>query len=364
VQDVALSDPDFRFPRVLRSTLGYDRELFWGIRGTVEVLWSKNQEDVYYQNVNKVQTGTSPLDGRPTYASVASSIGNAYFLTNTTKGNETTETLQLNKMYKHFTFTGNYTHQDAKSVGEGNSSTASSQWQFGFITRGNIFTPELSRSTFENEHRFNLGATYSLATGRFSHNFGLFYVAQSGNPYSLIMGGDPNKDGSGNNDLLFIPTDLILCPSTSNAAPNASAPCRSATATQTPLDKSLFNNFLQSVGMTPGSGTAPLRNSANQPWTRRMDFHYELGLPEIWRTRFLVQADILNLLNMFDKNAGVERFVNNNTYMPVTYSGQDPTTGKPVYRETAAGRLTPGNQFSTANLGSRWQGRLGLRVNF
>jgi hypothetical protein len=48
----------------------------------------------------------------------------------------------------------------------------------------------------------------------------------------------------------------------------------------------------------------------------------------------------------------------------VTYSGQDPTTGLPVYRETAAGRLTPGNQYSTANIGSRWQGRLGLRVNF
>ncbi|HEV2720091.1 MAG TPA: carboxypeptidase regulatory-like domain-containing protein [Thermoanaerobaculia bacterium] len=59
-QDIALSDPNFRFPRVLRSTLGYDRELFWGIRGTAEVLYSRNQEDIYYQNVNKTQTSTSP----------------------------------------------------------------------------------------------------------------------------------------------------------------------------------------------------------------------------------------------------------------------------------------------------------------
>jgi hypothetical protein len=50
--------------------------------------------------------------------------------------------------------------------------------------------------------------------------------------------------------------------------------------------------------------------------------------------------------------------------MPVTYSGQDPTSGLPVYREAAAGRLTPGNQFSTGNLASRWQGRLGVRVSF
>ena len=365
VQDVALSDPDFQFPRVLRSTLGYDRELFWGIRATAELLWSKNQQDIYYQNVNKVQTGTSPLDGRPTYASVASSIGNAYFLTNTTKGNETTETIQLNKLYKNFTFSGSYAHQNAKSVGEGNSSTASSQWQFGFINRGDIFNPELTASSYQVKNRFNIATTYSLNTGPLSHSFGLFYSAQAGNPYSLLMGGDPNRDGSTNNDLLFIPSDLILCPSTATAAPAAAGPCRTtAGVTQNPLDVNLFNTFLNSVGLKPGSGAAPKRNALQQPWTRRLDFHYEIGLPQVFRTRLLVTADVLNLLNMFDKNQGVERFVSNGTYMAVTYSGQDPTTGKPVYRETAAGRLTPGTQFSTANLASRWQGRLGLRLNF
>lgn len=364
-QDIALSDPNFRFPRVLRATLGYDRDLFWGVRGTAEVLASRNQEDVYYQNVNKVQTGTSPLDGRPTYASIASSIGNAYYLTNTNKGSEITETLQLNKVYRNFTFSGGYAHQNARSIGEGNSSTASSQWQFGFITRGDIFTPELSTSTFQVKHRFNVSATYNMSTGPFSHSFGAFYTAQSGNPYSLLLGGDPNKDGSGNNDLLYIPSDLILCPSTANGAPSAAAPCRtSGGATQNPLDISVWNNFLNSVGLQPGEGAAPKRNSLYQPWTRRLDLHYELGLPQLYRFRVLVQADLLNALNLMDRDFGVERFVTNNTYMPVTYSGQDPVTGKPVYRETASGRLTPGNQYSTANLGSRWQGRLGLRVNF
>jgi hypothetical protein len=131
-----------------------------------------------------------------------------------------------------------------------------------------------------------------------------------------------------------------------------------------PLDKGLFTAFLNSVGYTPGSAQAPERNSLEQPWTRRLDFHYELGLPQIFGTRVAVQADILNLLNMIDDEAGVQRFVLNNTYMPVTYSGQDPTSGLPVYRETAAGRLTPGNQYSTGNAASRWQARLGLRINF
>lgn len=222
----------------------------------------------------------------------------------------------------------------------------------------------MTTSTFQVKHRFNISATYTLATGPFSHGFGLFYVAQAGQPYSLLMGGDVNRDGSGNNDLLFIPSNLILCPSASNAAPNAASPCRSSSATQTPLSTSVFNTFLESVGYEPGSGEAPERNSLSQPWTRRLDFHYEIGLPQMFGTRVSIQADVLNLLNMFDKDSGVQRFVINNTYMPVTYSGQDPTSGLPVYRETANRRLTPGNQYSTANIASRWQGRLGLRVSF
>jgi len=363
--DIALVDPDFQFPRVLRATLGYDREVFWGVRGSVELLLSQNQQDVFYYNVAKAESGVSPLDGRKRYATKPGGFGNAYFLTNTDEGEEFTQTLTLDKALGRLRVTANYAHQTAESVGDFTSSTAGSQWQFGYTSRnGDLFNPEVTASVFQVEDRFNISATYGFDTFGFGHSFGLFYVAQAGQPYSLLMGGDPNGDGSSNNDLLYIPNDLILCPSTANAAPNATNPCRSNTANFTPLDKTLFNNFLNSVGFTPGSGEAPERNSLRQPWTRRLDFHYELGLPQIVGTRVSIQADILNVLNMFDKDAGQQRFVLNNTFMPVTYSGQDPTSGLPVYREAAVGRLTPGSQFSTGNLASRWQGRLGLRVSF
>ena len=393
-QDIALSDPEFQFPRVLRSTLGYDRELWWGVRGTVEALYSQTQEDVFYQNIIKVQTGTSVLDGRPTYANTGApasfpvlNFGNAYFLTNTNKGHELTETLQLSKSFHNLTLSGNYAHQRAESVGDWTSSTAGSNWQFGYVNKGDIYTPVLSRTQFEIEHRFNLAATYNFATGGLTHALGAYYVAQSGQPYSLLMGGDPNRDGSTNNDLLFVPAGgIILCRSTSNAAPTAAGPCRTSTATQAPLDTALYTNFLQSVGLNPASGKILDRNVLRQPWTRRLDLHYGLGLPQFFGARILIEADLLNALNLIDKDYGVERFVSNSTYSSVAFNGIDPTTGKAVYREatttncTAAdvgvlpqctattdrksGTLTVGNQFSTANLGSRWQGRLGLRVNF
>jgi outer membrane receptor for ferrienterochelin and colicin len=362
VQDVALADPDFKFPRVLRSTLGYDRELFYGIRATVEALWSKTMEDVYYYNVNKRATGTSALDGRPTYSSISTQLGNAYLLSNTEKGSDLTESLQLNKTIGNLSLSASYAHQKARSVGDPTSSTASSQWQFGFLTTGDIYTQVLSTSTFQVEHRMNTAVTYNFATGPFTHAIGAFYVAQSGQPYTLLMGGDANRDSSPNNDLLYLPGpgNMILCPSNATA-PTATAPCGSG---RTPIDIANLTNFLSSVGIDPNTTGNLERNSLRQPWTRRLDLHYGLGLPQFMGARVLIEADILNLLNLFDNESGVQRFVSNNTYMPVTYQGQDPTSGKPVYREAAAGRLKPGNQFSTANTASRWQGRLGLRINF
>jgi hypothetical protein len=361
VASVALSDPSFRFPRVLRTTLGYDRDLFWGIRGTAEVLWSKTQEDIFYTNVNKVQNGTSPLDGRPVYKSASSAIGDAILLTNTSLGRELTETLQLNKSFRNMTLAAAYAHQNARSAFDGTSSIAFSNWQF-MPNRGDIFRPELSASNFQVKNRFNIAATYNFATGLFGHALGLYYDAEAGNPYSLRMGGDPNKDGTSNDDLLFVPGSggLILCPSNATT-PTATAPCGTG---KTPLDSSLFTNFISSVGLDPTSGQILPRNNLNQPWVRRLDFHYELGLPQYRTARVMVTADVLNLLNMFDKNSGVARNVGFGTYSPVNYQGQDAATGKPIYREAFSGALTPGRQFSVGNTVSRWQGRLGLRVNF
>jgi hypothetical protein len=364
VPSIAMTDPNFRFPRILRSTLGYDRELFWGIRGTAELLWTKTQKDVFYYNVNKVQNGTSPLDGRPTYTSVSTAIGDSILLSNSTLGRELLETIQLNKSFSNLTLTANYSHQNAKGAAEGQSSVAYSGWQFNQLTRGDIFHPELGISSFQVKNRFNIAATYDFATGPFGHSFGLYYVAQAGLPYSLLIGGDPNHDGTTNNDLLFVPaggaSGLILCPSNAKT-PTPTAPCGTGI---TPLDSSTFSNFIASTGLDPNKSQILKRNIINQPWTRRLDFHYELALPQYRSLRLLVTTDVLNVFNLLDRNNGVENFVSFGTYKPVNYVSQDAATNKPIYREAFTGALTPGAQYSTANIASRWQGRLGLRLNF
>src|SRR5690242_21247695 len=93
-------------------------------------------------------------------------------------GREFNESLQLNKTFHNLTLSANYAHQDAKSAADAGSSTASSGWNFQ-TNQGNDFRPELAPTFFQVKHRINLAATYDVATGLFSHSFGLFYAVQS-----------------------------------------------------------------------------------------------------------------------------------------------------------------------------------------
>ena len=375
---VDLIDPHFKFPRVLRTTLGYDRELFLGIRGSAEVLISKTQEDVYYQNLNDKQTGTSPLDGRPTYSRVSTAVVDATYLTNTTKGNETTETIVLTRPFSNgITLSGNYAHQKAQSAFDATSSRAISNWRFQH-NQGDIFTATLGTSAFQQKDRISLNGTYDFHTGPFGHTFGLYFNAQSGRPYSLLLGADlagldVNRDTNASNDLLYVPggTDkFILCPSNATAA-TATNPC----GTRTALNPQLLQDYLTFAGIDPNKARILNKYESFEPWSRKLDFHYGLTLPiKVMHTE--VDFDMLNLMHFISKSDGNVYFVSNQNVTPVNYLGQDPTTGKPIYREnnttfvtgsTTArnfGSLTPGRQFSIADLSSRWQARLGFRITY
>jgi hypothetical protein len=298
---------------------------------------------------------------------VTTKLNEAPLLTNTDEGQERLYSIQLNRPFANgLTLSASYANQDTESAFDTTSSRAISSFQFN-PTQGDIFKPHVARSFYETKHRFDTAISYTFATGPLSHNIGLYYNAQTARPYSLLMGGDPNKDGFTSNDLMFVPGSadgLILCPS-SAGAPAAGRPCGGTAANPTaPLDAALFRNFLDSVGINPTAGRILDRNELTEPWTRELDVHYELGLPTIRSVRADITADVLNALNLIDKKYGNVKYVSNQTYTPVNYQGQDSATGKPIYREAFAGALTPGRQFNTADLRSRWQAKLGLRLTF
>jgi carboxypeptidase family protein len=360
---VDLIDPDFQFPRVMRGTLGYDRELPFGIRASVEGLWSKTMEDVFYYNVNREATGTfGALDGRPQFRRVSTALDIVTLMSNTGQGEETTYTVQFNRPFANGLILGlNYAHQDAKSTFDSTSSQATSNWTFRH-TKGDIYAHDMSRTAFEIEHRANLSASYNFTTGPLAHTVGLYYNIQSGRPYSVMMGSsvsDMNGDGSFTNDLLYIPTSDQVIYEYFNGSRAASP--QGVTPSQA------FANYLTFLGVGPTEGRILDRYEFNEPWTRQLDFHYAVELPvTVLRTE--LSLDVQNLLAMVDKEWGIVKSVANQNTTPVQYRGIDAATGKHIYREAFSGAFAAGSQFGGGTAGntlrSRWQARVGVRVTF
>ena len=359
---VDLIDPDFEAPRVMRGTLGYDRDLFFGVRGTAEVIHSRTQKDVFYTNENRRQNGTNAIDGRPLYEKInTAQLDSAYQLTNTDRGHETTATLQLSRPFTNgLTLGVNYAWQDAQSAFDATSSRAVSNWRFRH-TAGDIFADDLSNSAFEVEQRINANLSYDFRTGPISHTLGAYYNMQSGRPFSMIQGDDANRDLNVGNDLLYIPGQgQVIYEFNTNYAVTGRRgvhPITGLTPEQT------FVKLMESFDMDPYAGRITDRYEFQEPWTRRLDMHYELGFP-ILGVETSLQFDILNALNLIDEDWGTVQFVPNQNTTIAQFVGTDTATGRPIYREAGSERWSRERFFSIADLNSRWQGRFGVRVSF
>ena len=94
-----------------------------------------------------------------------------------------------------------------------------------------------------------------------------------------------------------------------------------------------------------------------------MDVHFAQQLP-IRMVNAEITVDILNFLNLFDKNAGVLYYAPYNDLSPTGVS-IDSATGKYIY--TLNSTVTdPANnpKFDAHNIESRWRAKLGLRLSF
>lgn len=339
-------DPNFKFPQILRSNLAYDRELPFGIRGTVEFMFTKTLEDVFYYNKNKVETGTTTPWGGPIYKNSSTPFSDVTYLTNTSKGEQQNLIVQLEKRFPFGLYiNGSYAYMKAKAAFEATSSVAYSNWQYQ-ATNGNIYTQQLTRSFYEVPNRFQAVVSQAFKTGPLNHNVAFIYTAQSGQPYSLLMGGDANKDGGTSNDLLFVPASYNDVVWKGTGAPT----------------EAQWNDFLSRTGLDKYQGRVSERNGSDAPWIHSLDFHYDITLP-IKVVDVQLTFDVLNLINLIDRNSGLIRYVYNQTYTPLAYSGVDAATGKPIYT-VASGALNDNKQYSTADLRSRYQLKLGARLSF
>ncbi len=400
--DVNIIAKNFKLPAVLKSTIAADKRFGNGWTFTTELLFTKNINEVDWQNVNFLPqsvtnlkssgpdtrdiyptTGATNLIYRPTGATaLARNPYNTVILIKNTegaKGYAYNFTLQLNKETKNgFQFNGAYTYGSSTVYNEATSSVNVSNWQFQETVRGRNFNVR-SISDFSLGHR-----VYALASKKFTYankhaatTLTLSYNGQSGNPYSYVYSGAFVGDKSGNsatvtgNDLMYIPasrSEMDLMVFTSKLTGTQTA---AATAQNIADQKDQFEDFIiNDKYLSKRRGQFAERNGARLPFTNILDANIsqEFMLKVGQQThKIAVTLDIFNLTNLLNKNAGKIFFLSNDQTSVVNFRGFQTGTTIPTFQFFKPRDNKPyitNDVQTSANTSSRWNGQLTFRYSF
>lgn len=348
--EINVLDKDFKFPSVLRANLALEHTFAYGIKATVEGLYSKTLNNILYNNINYQPTGTlnNGGDNRPTYEKQDKNFTQIMYLTNTNKGYTYNISAKLEKDFDFGLSTMvAYTYGQSKSVSDGDGSQASSIWKYNPVYYGDA-KQELTWSSFDVRNRIVASVSYRKEYARhFATTVSLFYTGQTGGRYSIVYNNDINGDGAFSNDLLYIPTDAEMDKMEFSDQ-------KGITAEQ---QKEAFINWINGTKeLRENKGKALERNQMVLPFEHHFDFHIaqDFFLNVSGRRHTLqVNLDILNVGNLFKKSWGLYNMTSGGYDMaPLVYKGG-------TYQFTEAN-----TNLSYQDLLSRWHAQIGLRYIF
>ena len=349
-----MTDPDFKFPQVWRTSLGYDRQFGNGWIATVDLLYTK---DLQAQVVNNygLRLPTGSLEGpdpRPVYSNddrvlVFGAPTNAYVFTNVDGGYSFNASFSVERNWNNTFVKLAYNYLKATDVMSIDAEISSDAYDRNPANPMHTNEPLVSPSLYGNRHRIVGVASKKIpwANENLSTTISLFFEYVEGNRYSYTYSGDLNNDGSLLNDLLYIPTDAEIDQMTFAAEGQADA----------------FKAFIeQDDYLSSRRGDFAEKYGALSPWYNTWDLRVlqDIGLPGS-DNKFQISIDVLNIGNLINSSWGVRQFATGTSLaQPI---GVSVTDGNPVYSFDTDLTNTFFNDFSAA---SRWRMQLGLRYIF
>ena len=397
--NLVFTDQKFKYPQVLKTTLGIDQKLPGDLIGTVEFTYSKDINAVNFENVNLPSSGTpltgpdnrTRLDAALNQVATAQqtptnpNITNAILMKNYAKGYAYNLTFQLQRNFRNLYTSVAYTYSQSKSLNDGGSISQSS-WA-GRPTSGDPNAPELGYTNFYQPHRVVAYASYRFEYAHyFATSVGLIFeaAAPAAPPGvggqgvgSYVYNGDINNNGSGvNMNLMYIPRtagEVLLVPVNSGPLNSGNATLdHSDTRTAGQIWAQLDNFINQDHYLAFHRGQIAQRNAAILPYYKRLDlnvtqdFYYYTGHTEKTRHTLRLTFDIVNVGNLLNRNWGVWKTFNNLT--PLTYEGLN-AQGQPLYSmpyQDAKNQLPYTNPYKNdvSNALSHWQAQIGIRYLF
>lgn len=372
--DINVVDKNLKFPTNFRASLGFDRQLPRGFVVTLEGLYTRALNNLFYNNLalkgvtgsdrnGRVLYGDNNAQGNPTPVLVQAGRFNVIQLSNQSEDYSYSMTGGLQKRFTNrFEGSAFYTYGHSYDVQSFSSSVALSNWQFGRAISGRLDDQSLSPAKFDVPHRVVVSGTYSFPTNT---DISLIYFGESGVAYDFSYVGDMNFDGSNANDLIYVPKSAAD-PSEIQfraIAATASAPAQSVADQQAAFDK-----YIGSIDcLRSQRGMILKRNSCRSPFTNRLNLTARQTLPRIHGQNLSLQVDIFNFLNFVNKDWGKVYFPVNGTFSNQILTRQATTTGSAIGATGAQGIFTfpTSSQVNSAqNVTSNYQLQIQVRYAF
>jgi outer membrane receptor protein involved in Fe transport len=351
--ELALTDPDFKFPQVWRNNIAIDQRLPWGITGTAEFIYNRDMNGVYYINANlpAAQTSFAGADTRMRWTSnrinnaTGNAVSNATVMKNQNVGRAWNTVFSARKNTTWGMVASGYNYGESKNTVDPGS-IAFGSWS-GNAMSNDPNNPGLSYAGASPGHRFFLTGSFRREYFGFgATSFSAFWESRTIGNTSYIFSGDINGDGATANDLLYIHRNVSEM--NFQDIPGFSAAQQAAA----------WDAYIaQDPYLSERRGEYAVRGAVFLPLMHRLDF----GLTQDVfanlggeRHRFQFRVDIVNFGNMLNSNWGVaQRLVSNSPLIVPTAAQGGPAdaSGRMQYRmRVINGQLMNKSYEQTADL--------------
>jgi hypothetical protein len=313
--ELALTDPDFKFPQVWRNNIAIDQRLPGGVTGTAELLYNKDVNGVYYINANlpAAQSAFTGVDDRPRWTNtrIHQEVQNAIVLKNQGVGSSWNLAFSGNKSFSGGFLRAAYSYGEAKNTVDAGS-VAFGSWN-GNQHAGDPNNPGLGYSVGSPGHRVFVAGSYSKEYFGFGGTtFSAFWEMRPSNRDafngSYVFSGDVNNDGGTANDLIYIHREV--------SEMNFQTFTQSG-RTYTAAEQAAAWNALieQDDYLKQHRGEYAQRGAKFLPFVKRLDFTVAQDLFKSLAGRrhdFQFRVDFINFGNLLNSNWGVsQRLVSN-----------------------------------------------------
>jgi len=346
-----IMDPDFKWPQVWRTSLGFDHKFKNNYILTVDMSYNKDVNAVHVQNWGlKAPSGTlAGADGRAIYLATDKGVNNAYVMTNSDKGYAFNSAIKVQKTFDNGLYASiAYNYMVSKDVNSIEAEITGDAFAFN-PALGDVNKDVLSNSKYGDNNRFvGVGSKkWKYGKDKWATTVSTVFEYAQGGRFSYTYGGDINNDGSGSNDLIYVPTSAEIQTMNFSGAGQAEA----------------FDKFIsQDKYLSDRRGQYAERYGALSPWRGKwdmkilQDFNFKVSSASEKTNTIQFSIDILNFSNLLNSDWGLVQAPVSIQPIGVSVAGNTPTY-------TFNGTQTKTFSYD-ASLASRWQMQFGIRYIF